>query len=326
MLYTNLEKAPNFVQKTVDLIEKSFGYTSENSFQIDFYPLLKNSNHKNCHIIIENDEVIAHIGVLERRLEIKNKLHTIYMYGGIAVSDSFRGKGLFKKLFNSLENQYKDCALHLLWSEKLDLYNKFNFHPCIGLYEYKKESFEHSFNVVETKFKDIDQSTLNRVKELYINNEIRIKRFDDDWNEVKQITSADLFLIYKDEELVNYFVMNKGADLTGIIHEYGSIDKKYLVVMRNYGTVWCSLNIDSSSAPLYAALAHAGESNLFSSFIKDITDFDLVNLGRDDIHFKNKNDSYHQSISDFLIGIFGPGKYKEVQDTQSINISGLDSI
>jgi GNAT superfamily N-acetyltransferase len=326
MLYTNLEEVPNFVQKAVNLIENSFGYTAENSFAVDFYPLMKKSNYKNCHIIIDNDEVIAHIGVLERQLEINNKLHTIYMYGGIAVSDKYRGKGIFKDFFNSLLEQYKDCALHLLWSEKLDLYKKFNFYPCIGLYEYKKESFEHSYIIDKTKLKDIDSEILNKIKELYINNDVRIVRSNQHWEELKRISSSDIFLVYQQKELTNYFIMNKGADLIKIIHEYGFMNYEQLQIMRNYGTVWSSTQLGSNNNSIYASVARVGEIKLFSSFIKDMTNFEIVQVSKEVVEFKNNNDIYKQSLADFIVGVLGPGKYKELEKTANIYITGLDSI
>lgn len=327
MLFTTLHDKPDFVQKTVKLIETSFGYTNKHSFLIDFYPLLAKSNHKNCHIIIHENEVIAHIGVLRRVIENSNLQHSITMYGGIAVSPDYRGMGLFKKLNSSISSLYNETALHMLWSDKLDLYKKINFSPAIDLFEYKQEKSPHPYVALQKKICDLNSEETSQLKMLYrSSSEIRIHRTDKDWEDLKEITSADLYLIYLDEELINYFIMNKGADLESIIHEYGFINKEQLDVMKNFGKVWSSVQLTKDSSLLYSALIKPGDLKSFSSFIFDLYNFKVTNTQKDFVEFEYKNESFKQTQTHFLQGIFGPGQFEELCDTRKVYICGLDSI
>lgn len=172
MIQTNLEKSPQYIEQTKVLIESSFGYSSNHSFAVDFYPLFNPSNFKHCHILIDNNQVIAHIGIKQRIL----KGHKLTMYGGIAISEKYRGKGIFKDFFNSIVTMYSNCALHLLWSDKLDLYKKFGFHPAGELHQYTKEKTPHHYTVEEISWSEFQYVNL------YENaNEVRLDRTLSDW-------------------------------------------------------------------------------------------------------------------------------------------------
>ena len=323
MKYTNLEKHPEFVEKTLNLIETSFGYTPKHSFAVDFFPLMKKENHSHCHIITDNNNVVAHIGVLKRNLLLNEKLYPIYMYGGIAVHEDYRGKGLFKKFLEKILDEYKDCALHFLWSEKIELYKKLSFYPCINLYEHEQKKSSHSFKVINAL---LEQPNINTIKSLYTNDEIRIHRDDSHWNELVSIKSANLFLIESEGKILNYFIKDKGEDLKDIIHEYGFINQQQLEVMQNYGKVWSSKAISNSALPLYSSLVSIGKTELFKKFIFDLCEIDILAVEDNNVRFQINNETFTQSQEDFLQGVFGPGKYQELIDTNSIYICGLDSI
>jgi predicted N-acetyltransferase YhbS len=326
MKYTNLKESPDFVQKTYKLIETAFEYTEKNSFGVDFYPLMNEENHSHCFICIEDGEVIAHIGVLNRHFNLNGKKVNISMYGGIAVHEDFRGRGIFKKLFNNIQETYKDSVLHLLWSEKLELYEKYNFHPCVDLYEYQKEKYSHLFDISQTKIDELTKEELEKITELYNSaNEFRISRNKKHWEELSKITSVDLYLIKKDGRIVNYFIMNKGQDLSGIVHEYGIIDDNYLRVFRSFGNVWTPFNNGASSVNMFATILKVGDTKSFIKFIKSYTNIEISNISKDSIIFNYLECEHQFSQAEFLQGVFGPGRFKELK-IPPLFVSGLDSI
>jgi predicted acetyltransferase len=326
MKYTNLKDSPEFVQKTYKLIENSFEYTSENSFSVDFYPLMKKENHSNCFIYIDGDIVVAHIGVLTRVLPMNKDEVSIAMYGGIAVNESYRGKGIFKNLFNEIQNGFKTVALHLLWSEKLDLYKKYNFHPCVDLYEYQKEISSHNFNIIKTRLNELTQEEISVLSQLYNeSSELRIKRDTNSWEELSHIVSADLFLIKEKNKIINYFIMNKGQDLDGIVHEYGLIDKSYLKLFRSYGNVWTPFNSKIESINMFATIIKIGDGDSFKKFIKNYSNISINRVSSEKVEFNFQENSFSLDHDEFLQGVFGPGRFKEINATP-LFISGLDSI
>ena len=328
MKLTNLEKDPQFVQEVLNLIENSFGYTKDSSFAVDFYPLMKKENHQNCYLLIDKGIVIAHTAQLTRDIEFNGKTYPVSMYGGIAVHQSYQGKGIFKKIFNEVTAKYTNFALHFLWSEKIDLYGKFNFYPAIEMYQYNKLSYQHSPNVIETKLSLLSKQDKQEVYNLYKkNSEIRIKRNTEHWLELECITSSKLFLIKEQDRITNYFIMNKGADLTNTIHEYGFIDSIQLRVMLNFGNVWsASLIDDIKSESLYSSLIKPGDFMLFSNLMLELFNTKILEIKDDQIKLELNGQEFQVPLSDFLNGAMGPGKYKELSASPSFYICGMDSI
>lgn len=328
MKLTNLFNSPKFRQSTVELIESSFLYGKTNSFAIDFAPLMALSNAQNNHIYIEDNNVLAHIGKLNRVISFGSSEYTISMYGGIAVSKNSRGRGIYKNLFKQVLANSNESLFHILWSEKTDLYKKDSFYPSIELFEYNKETSPHSFNIIQTKLSNINQNTLNELDALYKNsNEIRFKRTASNWKELSKITSSDLYLIYKNDKLLNYFFMNKGEDLSGVIHEYAFIDIDYLHVFQNYGKVWSSVFFEASNPiTLFAALVRIGNEKMFKEFVKKYLDLEIINIKLESIVFSYNGNEHELEKGEFLQAILGPGRFAELNSKPKIFISGLDSI
>ena len=124
---TTLKEHPEHYSQTIALIEKAFGYPQEHKFDVDFYPLMAKDNHSNCYILLEDNTVVGHIGRLTKNLSINTKEYPINMYGGIAISKGQRGQGLFSKLFNHVLQSSPQTPLNILWSDQVELYNKFEF-------------------------------------------------------------------------------------------------------------------------------------------------------------------------------------------------------
>lgn len=328
MDYTNLAISPEYVKETVKLIEKEFGYDESHSFAVDFYPLMNQKNHHQCFIAIENKKVIAHLGVLIRKIPFNNGSLSIAMYGGIAVDQSMQGRGVFKKLFNHVLSQYKEIGLHLLWSEKTELYRKFNFIPAIEMNEYLPQQTKHSFKVLRSSIKEIDEAQLNTIKNLYNqNDELRIKRDDEHWSDLKKIESTDLYLIYNGNELINYFLMNKGADLTGIIHEYGHINEEQLSLFQNYGSIWTTFQSNHKNyKTLLASIIKVGNLKYFSEFCFNEFNIKINEIKEDIILFEFNNESFNLKMEEFLLGLFGPGRFEDFKSFRKLYICGVDSI
>lgn len=327
MNYTNLLKNPEYYIDTIKMIEKSFDYSSKNKFDIDFYPLMQKNNHKNNYILIQDDKIAAHIGVLKRAITINGKEYFIVMYGGIAVDEHFRGKGLFKQLFNKVLSEHKEYALHLLWSDQLEMYQKFQFYPAIGQVEYN-HSLDDALGFDPAQLNDLTDKEFEQIKKIYNDqNDIRINRSAQQWDDLKKITSTRLYIKKEGDKISNYFFTGKGEDLDGVIIEIG--DFKDIEMIKNYGVVWAPKGfIDLEYENLYAALVKIGDPQIFTDLIKQYTQdsVQVTHIEENEVSFKFENKEFHMKTQDFLTGVLGPGQFEELQACPPLYISGLDSI
>ncbi len=324
MKLTNLATRPDKFIDTMELIERSFNYSEQNSFKEDFYPLVEKGNLENCWVLLsENDKVVAHSGCMRRNISILNKDIEILLIGGVAVDENHRGQGHSSTLLRHILEEHSDLAFQVLWSEKIEMYRKLGFIPCVGLYELSKTDSKSSFKKV--CFEELSQSELKDIKKLYKQSkEHRLARSDNDWKNIASIKSTELFIKKNNEGIANYFFINKGQDLTGIIHEYGDLSD--LNEMRAHGKVWSPVQ-KRESISLFGCLAKIGNETDFKEAIALLSDsrVEVESVG-EEIKFKFQETTFSLGHEDFLQGILGPNRFEELADLPPIFISGLDSI
>lgn len=335
---TTLKDCPHFREQTLDLIEKSFKYSPEFSFSVDFFPLLAESNAQNNHILILDETVIAHLGCLPRTL---TENHPIILMGGIAVDENYRGQGFFATLMKHVTTHYKDSsALYLLWSDKNELYEKFNFHLSIGqISPTNNPPTDKILSQFEQKnLWDLTDSEFQEIKDIYQSMSMHytcVERKANDWNNIKKITSTKLYLKRDEENFIQaYFFMNKGFDLQTVIHEVGYFpsEKKNLLKKLSPYNLW----LPEIEKPFYkdpaitymASMAIANHS-LFTEFITDWStgELEITNITDTEIIFIFSGKKFTATYPEFFQFIWGPYPAKEFEDVGlPLYIAGVDSI
>ncbi len=334
---TNLKENPSSFEETLKLVEKSFDYHSPFSFKEDFGSLIEERNHHNCFILLdENENVIAHIGAKERMIRIKENLHPVCMLGGIAVDEKHRGEGHFQTLFQDvLAEKRSDVAAFFLWSDQETLYKKYGFHLCGDQFEIPKSS--KTSTLQPTKFHLLNQKEQKQIEELYqksfASQYTTLDRTQADWDSLKEIKSADLYIKKSGENITDYFFMNKGQDLTGIIYEYGSVTdlRAWLKEASSIGKIWLGQPLMDTENNQFQFFLAPADMKHFSALIADMTKGAMtvrnVNVMKQEVYFDFQDETLALDSEEFLRGIFGPGQFEEVDVAKyPLFISGLDSI
>ena len=204
--FSTLAEKPEHYKETLQLIEKSFSYSDENSFEMDFAPLVHEENHENCHLFIKNDKVIGHIGIRKVSFGDKNSTFPLIMMGGICICEKERGKGYFKTFFEHVYNQYKEkTGLFALWSNKEDFYAKFGFHQAGGQIIVESNGnptgpTEGPFRFSELGMEDI--SLMMMIYEDFAADKWTIQRDMGDWEVLKILIAAKFILFLHDLNLM----------------------------------------------------------------------------------------------------------------------------
>jgi predicted N-acetyltransferase YhbS len=310
-----LSEKPSCLDKAIALIERSFQYKAPYKFEIDFAPLIDKSNLANCFVLLgESEEVLAHVGVKERIVHGTR----ICLLGGIAVEENHRGQGLFNELFSHVMAEKRDeCAFFVLWSDQEKLYKRFGFSLCGMQFELSQSEGK----------KDFKKGTFADIKTFYPHFERLYLTPERDWGSIEKITSAE---IYSNGE--GYFVLGKGQDLTGVIHEYGTNGDlpSFLESIRSYGKVWMGKPFVETEAHFYQYMIAPGDTRLFGAFIHDYTSAAAklreINVMKQEVFFDFNGETLVLEVEEFLRGVFGPGTFEEFGDPRPLFFSGLDSI
>ena len=332
MTITTLKAAPHLLKATIELIEKSFHYEKPNRFAVDFAPLMNERNFHNCFIMIdEKENVIAHIGVCERKiLGIP-----VAMLGGIAVNESHRGEGHFQELFQDvLAEKRNDVALFMLWSDQEKLYKKHGFYLCGTQIEMAKDGSNKEF--IKSKLNALNPSQLKQIQILYEKSfstlYTTIERSPSDWQEIIGIHSTDLYFKENSGIITDYFFTNKGQDLTDIIFEYGTSGEMKDLVKKiaSYGNVWLGANLLNEGEAQLQFFMAPGDTKLFALFIGLYTNEKILiremNPMKQEVYFYFNEELLSLETEEFLRGVIGPEVFEELGELKPLFVSGIDSI
>ncbi|WP_127715161.1 GNAT family N-acetyltransferase [Halobacteriovorax sp. HLS] len=336
-IQSTLAKNPSFFEETISLLERSFNYPKHHSFLTDFYPLISPSNHDDCHIIIDEEKVIAHVAIKKRKISFKGQSLDVGFIGGIAVDSKYRGQGVFSTFFKDILSKYnEELALMFLWSDQSSLYEKFFFYECGGMIQTgKKVLLEESLppQWKKSNLKDIPLPLFKSLSVLYEKEQgFKVTRTKNDWSLIREISSTKIFYKNDGNNILEYFLLGKGHDLEGIIHEhYFSNTEKSLNQLDIY-KLWLSEDFNKiyrKKEILYGYFIKIANVKKLDIFLTKISNsrINLISKDEKSIQFKFDEKEYSLSLKEFTNSLFGPNQIKEFSEIlPSLFINGVDSI
>jgi predicted GNAT family N-acyltransferase len=223
--FTNLYERSDKYHEFIKLVEKSFGYNSINSYQIDFYPLVNPSNYQHCYLLMEGEEIVATCAYLERKIKGEHE-HKVIFLGAITVNEKFRGNGLGKKIVEMTIATMPEVAWLGLWSDKKLFFNDLNFFDYGEQYFLPKNYLNDSLleiKVVENSISKLTNTQKIEWKNFYQQlgkKIVTMVRDNEQWESIFHIYSAKYLEIWLQNKKVGYAILGKGMDLPNIIHEF----------------------------------------------------------------------------------------------------------
>ncbi|MBY0516146.1 MAG: GNAT family N-acetyltransferase [Bacteriovoracaceae bacterium] len=329
--YARLDAFPEFIDQTNSLIEEAFSYQKNFKFNVDFAPLTNTKNARNRHLLIDKSKhkVIAHVGARHKNFVWQGEVIPVTLLGGIAVDSEYRGQGLFQILFEKVLAQLQSqCAFFLLWSDKHELYNKWDFYLAGKQWCYR--SLKPSTQIQSTLYKDISKDQKEKMavhyRQFVNQNYFSPLRDDTDWEEFNEITSSDLLLTPE-----GYAFKNKGMDLQGILHDFAHSNgvTGLLHELGNEGVLWSAKNeIVEDDILQDLQLVGLWKPNTHSMALKKLSHLLGFELHfRDNMFVVDKDDqTLKMNAEDLLNEIFNYGNFGLRKDNVPVYIGGLDSI
>jgi len=170
----------------------------------------------------DGDEIIAHVAILDREFQHPLVRLRVGLIGSVVTHHSHRGKGLATELIQQacLELKRRGCLIALLWSDQEDFYLPLGFHRAGREQDIRfspKLKMGHSVNV-----RPIDLATDSHlIWRLYQKQTFRLDRSLEEQKKLLKIPNTRVFVTEQDGKVTSYIAINKGADFTDFIHEWG---------------------------------------------------------------------------------------------------------
>lgn len=331
MIFSNLKKHSQYKDEVLKEIESAFGYDDKQSFEVDFYHLIKEENLENCHILLdEQRKLVAHIGVRPVTLHYSGHETNVIFLGGIVTLQKYQGKGHFKQLYEYVVQKYEnDYSLTILWSDQAQFYHKLGYRP-FGLTAVLGEKAITPSDIEKSDFHKVNKLNFKKLVQLYedsYKNVISVKRSNTEWNDMEKITSTQIYIKGSKEEVESYLFFEKGQDLKGIIHECSFVNNQNELLKFDGLQFLTPFKVTESNFYIHLAYGKILNHELFCKFINNISPASLKLSYTGSYRLQINGQYFKVNEEDLLQVLFGPQQAVEIAGLlPPIYISGADSI
>lgn len=221
------------------LISSALGYNKEEAgVARDFPQLYQPSNSRNLWLFSDESGVMAHAGFFPAVMRVEGLSLPVAGIGGVFTKEQKQGQGLATKLVEKCAREAKrgGAALAFLWSDKHEFYEKLGFH-LVGRQWTVQLSTEHAPKLRELgeklgipnsalKITDekIDEDFLRQSRAFLEIYPLGIARSEEEHALYLRSGSCRVISAWVGKQLAAYFVIGKGKDLQGYIHEWAGAE------------------------------------------------------------------------------------------------------
>ncbi len=174
-------------------------------------------------LFIESEgQVASHACFLIREFQNEDRRLKVGLIGSVTTGPEFRGRGMAKAVLEETVTELKrqGCVIAVLWSGQPEFYKLLGFHRAGR--ELDLRFSPSTVPAVESGVFEYDQTKHSHfVWRLYQKHDVRVDRSLEEQKELLRIPKARVFVTEKDGKVTSYVVVNKGADFTDFIHEWG---------------------------------------------------------------------------------------------------------
>lgn len=209
-------------EKVVSFLNQELRPRYAHSIQQEF-PSLFGDYPGGQSLYIEKDgTVVSHVGFVVREFQHLHFRLRVGLIGSVATSHPFRGQGMASMLLRHAlsELKAKGSVLALLWSDHSEFYLPLGFHRAGREVDFRF-SAEHlpETDLMPRLIKP--ETDVEAVWRLYQRHPVKVDRSLEEMKKLCRIPETRIYVTERGGALTSYLAINKGADFTDYIHEWG---------------------------------------------------------------------------------------------------------
>ena len=200
------------------------------------YPLvLSGTGDHTSWCVYEGVTIVAHANLWARNLTRLSDQKTIQvgLVGNVATHPDKRGQGIMSTLMSHLEKTALSQNLQtlVLWSDLLEFYQTLGFTSIGREFRFRilKDDRGRSTGIIPVQHDILTDQDLESMLRHRPKLEWTLERSIDEFRALLGIPDTSLFVRRKGARIQSWMLIGKGADMRGVIHEWGSISADELV-------------------------------------------------------------------------------------------------
>lgn len=238
---TSSQGTNKFQQDIFDFLNQEMGTNTQRLVQEEYPSVFKSCPGGESLFIRDGEKIISHVAILEREFQHPCVRMKIGLIGSVATHPDYRGRGFATQLIQKAcaELKKRGCLVAVLWSDQKDFYLPLGFHRAGREQDvrFSPEIAKNDVGVVRPMNFEQDAHLIWR---LYQKQPCRLDRSLEEQKKLLKTPKAQVFVTEKEGRLSSYIVVNKGADFTDYIHEWGGeiseVQRNILFCQRNIFT------------------------------------------------------------------------------------------
>ena len=214
-------------------------------FSIDEeYPLVLNAkNNSYSHCMLIDQKIVAHANLWPRSVISPTTSlgsQKIGLIGNVVTHPEWQNKGLMACLLQKLEAEARLQKLQrlILWSDLRQFYQKMgytSFGQELRLF-FNQERLPKKLKRTAVKVKEVDPQDLSNdaletMFALRPPTPLTLQRSLTEFRHLLSIPATHLFISTRDSQITGYGIVGKGYDMYGVLHEWGIVDPKAILLM-----------------------------------------------------------------------------------------------
>jgi predicted N-acetyltransferase YhbS len=223
------------INDIVSRISKAFSYNKEEGSVARDFPQLYNSlNSKRLWAAYEGAKFVAHAGFYPTIMRVETLPLPVAGIGGVYTEPEFQGQGVASELVKkcAMQAAKEGAALAFLWSDKHEFYAKLGFYLS-GRQWTLSFALEHAAKLrarglelglraedVSVVEGDLSDEFLMESRTLLSELPLGISRTMEEHATYLRSGACRVIGAWIGKDLVAYFVLGKGKDLQGYVHEW----------------------------------------------------------------------------------------------------------
>lgn len=221
--YRTFSESPKALQEKVfDFLNRENSQNEPRSIREEYPSVFRACPGGESLYIQEGDRIVSHAAFVEREFQHPAVRIKIGLIGSVVTHPSYRGRGFATQLIQRAckELKKRGCVVAMLWSDQTEFYAPLGFHRAGKEQDlrFSAELMGSDFGIVRPMNFDHDAHFIWR---MYQKQHCRLDRSLEEQKKLLKTPKAQVFVTEKDGKLTSYLVINKGADFTDYIHEWG---------------------------------------------------------------------------------------------------------
>ena len=215
-----------------ELIQSTFGKDRDLTAE---YPLIFDPTFEGSLVGLEAEgEVISACAVLPRDLVLNGWLMRVGLIGSVATHEDRRGQGHAGRLLERAEDVlfHQGAVLSVLWADDAKFYEKKGFVPFGTELDYRIEMKDAAKLPEAHGVRFMESRDIAAMHALYVRHSHRVDRNLAETMALVQGPEITAIVREEEGEVVGYILMGRGADLQGMVHEWGGATDAVLACVR----------------------------------------------------------------------------------------------